>query len=148
MKTWRNEYVLTYTFFFYINEKHTLTEYLWCYKLNNIFTFFHDEKTSLKLKLSSFKSILSFLDVYVSVFFFKFRWKKGLLYNSSDLHSGKSWRVSCWFSVYTTLICTNRQSSVDSATLHTNFGRDWCRNMHQIDSYLRRNCLFTHLFKR
>ena len=53
--------------------------------------------------------------------------------------------VPPWFQI---LLITCTQFSVDSTTLHTNLGRDWCRNMHQIDSFLRRNCLFTHLFKR
>lgn len=36
----------------------------------------------------------------------------------------------------------NRQSSADSATLHTNLGCDWCRNMHRIDAFLRRKLPF------
>ena len=35
--------------------------------------------------------------------------------------------------------------SVDSATLHTNLGLDWLiKNMHQIDTFLRRNYLLAH----
>ena len=44
-------------------------------------------------------------------------------------------------------IKTQNRLYPETRTDHLNLGRDWCWNVHQIDIFLRRNCLFTHLFQ-